>query len=113
MRLLAAEEREERKNKIPYFNLIGNRTDFIRIYLRSSPAGKTVLTFSLLDDLEKILPRAFLPPEIQQGHGDGQVSVRSANLDWAAKNQIFPVNHAQFLVAAEVQKQVRIFLEAI
>jgi pimeloyl-ACP methyl ester carboxylesterase len=113
MRRLTLEEGEERYNKIPYFNLIGNRTDFIRIYLRLSPAAKAILIFSLLDDLEKILPRSFLPPEIQQGKGDGQVSVKSAILDWAEKNQILPINHAQFLVATEVQSRVQLFLEAI
>ena len=80
---------EEIKNKIPYFNLIGTRTDFIRIYLRSSPTGRATPIFSLFDSLERILPRPLIPVEIQQGRGDGQVSVKSAWLPWAAKNQTY------------------------
>jgi pimeloyl-ACP methyl ester carboxylesterase len=113
MRRLVSEEGEEIKNKIPYFNLIGTRTDFIRIYLRSSPTGRATPIFSLFDSLERILPRPLIPVEIQQGRGDGQVSVKSAWLPWAAKNQILPVNHAQFLVNAEVQTRVRNFLNTI
>ena len=113
MRRLAVGEREERKIKIPYFNLIGTRTDFIRIYLRSSPTARATPIFSLFDGLERILPRSLIPIEIQQGRGDGQVSVKSAWLPWAEQNPLLPVNHAQFLVNAEVQTKVRNFLKTI
>ncbi len=113
MRQLAAGEEEERKNKIPYFNLIGTRTNFIRIYLRSSPRSRVTPIFSLFDDLERFLPGSLIPVEIQQGRGDGQVSVKSAWLPWAEGNALLPVNHAQFLVNGEVQTKVRNFLKTI
>jgi pimeloyl-ACP methyl ester carboxylesterase len=113
MRRLVVGEREERKNKIRYFNLVGTRTDFIRIYLRSSPTARATPIFSLFDGLERILPRSLIPFEIQQGRGDGQVSVKSAYLPWAEQNPLLPVNHAHFLVNAEVQTKVQNFLKTI
>ena len=113
IRRLASGEGEERKNKIPYFNLIGTRTDFIRIYLRSSSTGRARPIFSLFDGLERVLPRCLVPLEIQQGRGDGQVSVKSAWLPWAGENPLLPVNHAQLLVNAEVQTKVQNFLKTI
>jgi hypothetical protein len=113
MRRLAAGEGKERKNNIPYFNLIGTRTDFIRIYLRSSQKGPAMPIFSLFDGLERLLPRTLIPIEIRQGRGDGQVSAASAYLPWAEENRFLPVNHAQFLVNTEVQTKVRTLLKAI
>ncbi|MBP1719890.1 MAG: Alpha/beta hydrolase family protein [Deltaproteobacteria bacterium] len=113
MRGLASGEGEERKNKIPYCNLIGTRTDFIRIYLRSSPTGRATPIFSLFDGLERILPRSLIPIEIQQGRGDGQVTIKSAWLPWVERNHLLPVNHAQFLVNSEVQTKVQNFLKTI
>ncbi len=113
MRRLVSGEGEEKKNRIPYLNLIGTRTDFIRIFLKSSTPGRTTPILSLFDGLEGILPRPLVPMEIRQGRGDGQVSVRSAWLPWAGKNQLFSVNHAQFLVNAEVQAEAQAFLETI
>jgi pimeloyl-ACP methyl ester carboxylesterase len=114
MKELASGEREEMAQKVPYFNLIGTRTDFIRLYrLGPAPASKPRLVFSLLDDLEKMIPRRVIPPEIRQGRGDGQVSVESAMLPWAKPNRLLPVNHAQFLVNPLVQKGIKDFLESI
>ena len=113
IRALTSGEREERKNKIPYFSLIGTRTDFIRIYLRPSSAGRAKPIFSLFDSLERILPRFLIPVEIQQGRGDGQVSVKSAHLLWAERTQLLPVNHAQFLVDTEVRIKTKSFLKTL
>jgi hypothetical protein len=104
--------KEERTRKIPYLNLIGTRTDFIRLYpLGFSPKSKTSPSFSLLDGFEKILPRPLVPSEIRQGRGDGLVSVESAHLPWALSNQFFPVNHAQFLVDQGVKNKIRQFIK--
>jgi pimeloyl-ACP methyl ester carboxylesterase len=110
---LAAGEAEEQKNNIPYCNIVGTRTDFIRIYLRFSPSGRGRPVISLFDGLERIIPPLFLPLEIRQGRGDGQVSAKSARLSWTEKTHLLPINHAQFLVSAEVQTIVRNFLKAI
>jgi hypothetical protein len=108
MKELASGEREEGGSKIPYFNLIGTRTEFIRFYrLMPASASKPKPLFSLLDGLEKILPRPLIPPEIQKGRGDGQVSVESARLPWAESNHLLPVNHAGFLVNTGVQEKVK------
>ncbi len=103
--------KEERMMKIPYLNLIGTRTDFIRIYhLGSSPKSKARPIFSLLDGLEKILPHSLVLPEIKQGRGDGLVSIESAHLPWAVSNRFLPVNHAQFLVDRKVRDEIRQFI---
>ena len=104
--------KEERMRKIPYLNLIGTRTDFIRLYpLGFSPKSKTKPSFSLLGGFEKILPRHLVPSEIRQGRGDGLVSVESAHLAWALSNQFVPVNHAQFLVDQGVKNKIKQFIE--
>jgi pimeloyl-ACP methyl ester carboxylesterase len=114
MKELASGEREEGGNKIPYFNLIGMRTEFIRFYrLTPLSVSRPKPLFSLLDGLEKIFPRSLIPPEIQRGRGDGQVSVESAVLPWAESNQLLPINHAEFLVNVGVQERVKKFLEEI
>ncbi len=104
----------EKENQIPYFNFIGRRTTYIRIYRQVSFGSQFIVpVFSLLDGLEKILPHSFLPPEMRQGRGDGQVSATSAHLSWASHNQTFPLNHAQLLVASSIQNRVRQILNAI
>jgi pimeloyl-ACP methyl ester carboxylesterase len=113
LRSLIAGEGEESSNNVSYLNVIGTRTDFIRFYLRLSPAGRVKPVFSLFDGLERILPPSLLPPEIRQGRGDGQVSLRSAWLPWAGKNIRVPANHAQLLVNPEVQGEVGKFLKTV
>lgn len=114
MRDLAIGEKEEERNKIPYFNLIGTRTEFIRFYkLDPLSASPPKVLFSLLDGLEKIFPRPLILPEIKKGKGDGQVSVNSAILSWAESNHLFPVNHAQFLVDERVQEKVKQILKIL
>jgi pimeloyl-ACP methyl ester carboxylesterase len=114
MKEVASGEKEEGGNRVPYFNLIGTRTEFIRFYRLTPPSdSKPKPLFSLLDGLEKILPRPLIPPEIQKGRGDGQVSVGSAVLPWAESNQLLPINHAEFLVNVGVQEKVKQFLREI
>jgi pimeloyl-ACP methyl ester carboxylesterase len=114
MKELAAREGEELARKVPHFNLIGTRTDFIRLYrLGLAPGSKPRLLFSLLDGLERLVPRQIILPEIKQGKGDGQVSVKSATLPWAKHNLLLPVNHASFLVNSEVREKINVFLSSI
>lgn len=113
LRRLAAGEGEEGRIKIPYCNVIGTSTDFIRFFLRPSPMGKARPIFSIFDGFQRIIPPSFLPLEIRRGRGDGQVSVKSARLSWLEKNHFLPINHAQFLVDPEVKNIVRSFLQAI
>lgn len=98
-------EDDERPPGLPYYNYAGCRTTFIRLYRREAESPEPPV-FSLLDDLEKLLPQRLLVPEIRQGQGDGQVTLESAHLPWAQANRIFPVNHARLLVDGPVQKQV-------
>jgi pimeloyl-ACP methyl ester carboxylesterase len=113
LRRLLGGERQEMENKIPYCNLIGTRTDFIRIYLRAGPKGSPKPVFSLFDGFERVLPGGVLPAEIRQGRGDGQVSVDSSRLIWLENTRLFPVNHARFLVDSAVQNAVGKFLKAV
>lgn len=100
-------EKRERESRIPYVNLIGTCTTFIRFYrIVQLEPWQTVPILSLLDGLETLVPRALLPPEVRQGRGDGQVSVESACLPWAQSNHLFALNHAQLLIDGPIQRQI-------
>jgi len=100
-------ETKERESGIPYINLIGTRTTYIRFYrIVCQEPWHLVPLFSLFDSLETFIPQALLPPEVRQGRGDGQVSVESACLSWSRSSRLFHVNHAQFLIDRDVQGQV-------
>jgi pimeloyl-ACP methyl ester carboxylesterase len=114
IRQMRGMESVERENQIPYFNFIGRRTTYIRIYRQVRFGSQPMVPlFSLWDGLEKILPRSLLPPELRQGRGDGQVSVESALLPWASRNLTLPLNHGQLLVDSSVQNQVREILRGL
>jgi pimeloyl-ACP methyl ester carboxylesterase len=114
MKELVFKESEEIARKVAYLNLIGTRSDFIRLYrLGPTPSSKPKLLFSLLGSLEKMIPHRLILPEIKPGRGDGQVSVESATLPWAKFNHLLPVNHAQFLVNSGVNNMVNSFINNI
>lgn len=101
------EEGREAQSGIPYFNFIGTCTSYIRFYrARDGGPPRQIPFFSFLDGVETLFPPGLLPPEFQQGRGDGQVSVERAHLPWARANVLLAVNHARLLVEKEVQERV-------
>lgn len=100
-------EKRECESRIPYINLIGTCTTFIRFYrIVQREPWQIAPVLSLLDGLETLVPRAFLPLEVRQGRGDGQVSLESACLPWVQSNHLFAVNHAQLLIDGRIQHQI-------
>ncbi len=103
---MKAGELEEGRSGVPYFNFAGTGTTYVRLYqVLSREPLRTVQVFSILDGMENFL-RAFWPPELQQGRGDGLVSTEKAFLPFARENRQFHVNHAQFLVHGAIQRRV-------
>jgi pimeloyl-ACP methyl ester carboxylesterase len=115
MAAMKSGEQEESRHGIPYFNFAGTSTTYVRLYriLNREPL-RTVQAFSLFDGMENFI-WGFGPSELQQGRGDGMVSAEKAFLPFARENQRVPINHAQFLIDAEIRKKIldilKIFLE--
>jgi len=53
--------------------------------------------FSFPGIFEKVLPFKFYPEEIQEGKGDGLVSLESSQLPWRAEHYVFHLNHTEIL----------------
>ncbi len=99
-------EEAEARCGIPCYNFAGVSTTYLRLYqiLNREPL-RTVQAFSLFDGLENFL-WGFWPPELQQGRGDGLISAESAVLPFARENRRVSINHAQFLIDADVRERV-------
>ena len=100
IRSLRKREQKEKKSHIPYVNLAGNSNVFTRLYLVRRK-NKIKEIFSFLDDL----PDWLVFEELDDGKGDGLVSVARAGLSWIP-TEIFPVNHATFLIDSKIRRRI-------
>ncbi len=106
MKEMQSWEEAEARCGIPCYNFAGISTTYLRLYqIQSREPLRTVQAFSLFDGLENFF-WGFWPPELQQGRGDGLVSAESASLPFARENRRVSINHAQFLIDADVRERV-------
>ncbi len=100
IRSLRKGEGRESSLGIHYINLAGSSNVYTRLYRKEGQDYKRV--YSFFDDFWDL----FVPDELDDGEGDGLVSVARANLRWAPA-VAFPVNHATFLIDEEIKARIR------
>ncbi len=61
---------------------------------------------SFPSDIERFIPRRFIPDEIKEGLGDGLVSDESSKMPMADKHYTFHLNHAEILFSKNVRERI-------
>jgi hypothetical protein len=101
---LGQREAMERTLGIPYVNLVGVSNTYTKLYLVHDQRPTFTEVASLLD----LIPDFLVPPELDDGQGDGLVAVQRARLDWVPMGapEQFAVNHATILTDAGVRQRI-------
>ena len=87
----------EKNSGVSYINISGYSNLYTKLYLTLDNGTRYKEVASFFDGL----PDFLVPDELDDGEGDGLVSLKLSRLNWAAVQKSFPVSHASMLAKAE------------